>query len=182
MITQRYAYVYLSTGAWSHRRRMSWRARLRIAKRFPRRSYYWFLAWLVRTLTISKLAHVSIGYDGAVLHPGLIDNEYWPQIVYTLRYPTLVCAFTVPVDAPLDLRRYPVGCQTIWPSVRKWLLCGYAPTTTDCVCIVKDCLRQGGVMVPRRVISPQDLHDWLEKQRYERTDLRPLPDNPAGPG
>lgn len=171
MNTQRHAYVYFTTGQWSHKRRMSWRRRLRIVRKFKRRSYFWFLAWLVRTLTFSKLAHVSIGYNGAVLHPGILDNEYWPQIAYTLKYPTLTCAFTVPVNGPIDLDRYPKGAKQVWPTVRKWICYGWAPATQDCVDIVKDCLAQGGVTVPRNVLSPQDLHDWLEKHSYERTDL-----------
>ncbi len=171
MISFQNAFVYFSTGQWSHRRRLTLRRRLRIARKFKRRTYFWFLSWLVRFITRSELAHVSIGYDGAVLHPGILDNEYWPQIAYTLKYPTLVCAFTVPLKQPIDLDRYPSGQKQVWPTIMRWMLRGRGPATQDCTCIVIDCLRSGGVPVPTTLVSPQALYDWLKENGYERTEL-----------
>ena len=165
---QRHCYVFFATARRARRRKLPLRRRCRIACKFRRRTYFAFLSWLVRTLTRSQLAHCSIGYDGAVLDPGIRRNTYWPFRAYVISYPTLVCCFRVLVSRPIDLDAFPQGSKPAWPTFVRWLTRGRWPWTTDCVCIAIDCLRQGGIAVPRQLVSPQQLHDWL-LERYERT-------------
>ena len=182
MKTQRNLHIFFASARWSKRRALTVRKRLRIARKFKRRSYFAFLSWLVRTLSGSQMAHCSVGFDGAVLDPGIRGNRFWPFKAYVLAYPTLICVFKVPVQHDVDLDRFRPGRKPVLPTVVRWLTRGWWPWTNDCVCVALDCLHQGGVAVPvpHRLVSPQQLHDWLKENRYERTEFQaPTPQTPT---
>lgn len=160
-------YVFFATADWrrSHVRLTTcqW---LRIARRRPRKAYFACLAWLTRTITRSRLAHVSIGHNGVVLDPDIKGNRAWPLVVYVSNYPTLVCAFSIktPDSPPLD--SLPLNNRKpVLPTLLRWWTGGRVHTE-DCVCITVDMLRAAGVDVPKRIYQPIQLHRWLHDQGY----------------
>lgn len=168
------AFVFFSSADWSNRRRkLGVRRRVAILIRFPRRSYYWFLSWLVRKLTYSRLAHCSIGVDGAVLDPSIRGNRFWPFQLYIRHYPTLLWAVAVPMEGTPDLDAYPPDVsKPAMPTVIRWLSLGRLHTD-DCVCITSDVLRAGGVHIPERIVSPKQLFHWLTMRGYPHARLSP---------
>lgn len=177
--------VFFSTANWRRlgRADMTLRRRIRVAIRHPRRSYFWFLSALVRVITRSRLAHCSIGHDGAVLDPSMLGNRYWPMFVYISRFPTLAGFFRVPIrpDIAIGLDKYPAGiAKPAWPTILKWWTGGMWPTT-DCVCVVRSILRDGGIETPRSDYSPQRLWSRLAGRGYPWTDLSTAPDGGAEP-
>lgn len=150
-------------------------------RRFPSVAYRWWLAGLIRILTRSRLTHCAIGYDGAVLEPDMRGNRFWPLIPFAHSFPHIVCAFDVRVSAPIDLDAFSPGVpKRALPTFLRWLTRGRSGSTEDCVCTVVACLAQGGVAVPRHVVSPQHLHDWLLDNGFHHTHFEGPPDGVAG--
>ena len=132
----------------------------------------WRLFWLAVLRAVSgHRTHVAIGYRGAVLDPVFAGNRFWPYIAYVLAYPGLIDAFEVPVDRPIRLEDYEGGGRkAVWPTLIRWWTAGQYQTE-DCVCIACDLLRQGGINVPRYIISPGQLHRWLTLRRHHHVIL-----------
>ena len=98
---------------------------------------------------------MAIGHDGAVLDPTFRGFRYWPIIRYAECMPGLICAIAVPVG-PLNLDDYPdTGPIRVWPTFLRRLTGGnvYGGATSDCVATVAAILRDGSVIVPRRIVS-----------------------------
>lgn len=179
------AYVFFATADWAGGRPMSLRRRLRILHRHPRKVYFWWLSWLTRTCTRSRLAHCAIGYDGAVLDPGIIGGKMWPFLPFVSSYPTLAATVAVPLENPIDLdKHFIAGRIRVWPTILKWMTFGAIIRTDDCLCVVRRCLIDGGIQVPRRIVSPHQLLNWLIEQgcsvAYTGEFQRPDPVGKAG--
>lgn len=165
-MVQRTAYVYFASSDWTHRSRMGWRRRLRIARRFPRKTWWWALGAAVRWQGSFPAAHVAVGCNGVVLDPHISGNRFWPLIAFTLAYPTLLGCYEVPTPRPPDLDRFPPrGPKSPWPTILRWLTRGRWPTE-DCVAVAVDVLRHAGVDVPPRTYNPRQLAAWLQAQGY----------------
>jgi len=125
-----------------------------------------FWIWLLRVITYTEYTHVAIGYRGAVLDPVFAGNRFWPLIGYVVGYPGLYDAFEVPVSGDVPLEDYEGGGpKPVWPTLVRWLTAGVYQTD-DCVCVVCGALRKAGVDVPSYIISPGQLHRWLELRRH----------------
>ncbi len=57
--------------------------------------------------------------------------------------------------------------QPKWARLWRWLRAGRGPWIYDCLCIPLACLQAGGIDVPGRIYTPQQLFDWLKGERYE---------------
>jgi len=168
-----HALVMFSAGRLSNRD-LSRRKLARIAWRHPGRVYRWSLAWLIRHVGGGdlELCHVVIAYQGAVLDPSISGNRFWPTQRYIGAANALRLAYFVPLDRPIDLDRYPpCGRKPILPTFLRWWTGGRWPTQ-DCVTVVCDMLRAGGIPVPPRTWKPITLQQWLESQAYERFDIQ----------
>jgi len=165
-------YVFYCSGLWRRKRhKLSWRRRLRILWRFPRRSYHYLLGWLVRTITRSPIAHVCIGHDGAVLDASIQANQFWPLYTFLLYYPTCLGYHIIPVEGDAVARemgkvKCPGPHKKAWPTVLRWISRG-AVETQDCVAMACRILRAGGVRVPRQVVSPRQLFEFCRQRRYK---------------
>jgi hypothetical protein len=154
------------------REKRSWRRKWRIARRFPRTALLMVLTWMTTRVSRSPLAHCMIGHNGAVLDPSLAGNQFWPFIPFVLEYPALAWAIKVPLHKPIDLDQYrPNIPKRIWPTILRWWSGGRWPTE-DCVCVVCDLLRDGGISVPQRIYKPVQLYEWLKAHGYQIIDLR----------
>jgi hypothetical protein len=163
-----HAVIFFSSGRWLRARRPlpPITRRVRIWWRVPRRGVLYFLSWLVRVFSRSPIAHVSIGFEGAVLEPSIHGNRFYPLTWYAVKYPTLIGAMNVPLRAVIDLDRHPPrGPKSPWPTVRRVVLFG-AAEVDDCLCIVRECLRQGGLKVPNHILSPAALCRWLTRRGH----------------
>ena len=171
--------LYVFFGRYSRGRRA--RRPLRLIRRKPHLAYLKLLEAIVVRLYRSSITHCAVGYDGAVLNPVIERNQYWPHIPFTLEYPRLTCAFELPIDGPVDLDRYPVWRN--WHqrlhllSIVKWITRGRV-RSGDCVDTVIDVLRQGGITIPRHIVAPGQLHDWLLE--HYATSHRPFDEPDAG--
>lgn len=153
-------------------RRVGWRRSVRICARKPRLAADWALARLVRILTGSELVHVSIAYNGQVLDPTIRGNTIYPVLWYVEKHPFLVACFTVPVGKDPRLITFSTGRRKrALPTFIRWCFCGLSRAPGDCVSVVSACLRTAGIHVPMRLVTPAQLHDWLERQGFERTNL-----------
>ena len=129
--------------------------------------YRIWLAWLVSAMSRSRLAHVAIGYDGVVLDPDVAGNRFWPEFSFTDKFPgdRLIGWFTVPITRPIDVDRVPFNIpKRALPAFIRALSRGRVRLgSQDCVCVVSDMLREGGIDVPSNIVMPQGLFDWLER-------------------
>ena len=120
--------------------------------------------WIMIANGGSRIIHCAFGdsANGVVINPGLDDgNTLWALRAYAMVYPRIDGAITVHVQGHIDLERYPLRKpRRAWPTILRWLTMGLTPAD-NCVTLVADCLRQGGMTVPRRIQTPQALHDWL---------------------
>lgn len=163
------AYVCFCTGRLRRKRPAIWRWKRIDFIRF----YAGFLSWLVRFLTRCDLAHVAIGDGRVVLDPAIVGNRYWPFEAYLLGYPTRAWLFTVPCDRCIELGLYeerPPRWKPAIPTFMRWITRGLWPTR-DCVAIARECLVRGGLDVPRTVVTPAHLFDYLRGEGFELTQL-----------
>ena len=182
-----YAYVFFSSADWSHKRRLGIRKRVRILLRFPQRSFYWLLSYLIRKVTRCQWAHVCIGDGEVVLDPGLRGNRFWSHYVFLACYPTLIDGFVLPISNDLDLDSCQAGGpKQILPTWKlygrvalRWWTCGWVQTE-DCVCVCVKLLRVGGVRISPRIFSPRQLHTWLEDHGYQAIQLNSEHDKGSG--
>lgn len=158
--SQRPSLVFFASATWPRPVKLStvWRLFRRKRTRFRG----WFLAFITRTLTCSPIAHISIEWNGAVLDPGIGGNQVWATLEYIRHFPTLLWMVKVPVLRPPPIERYEGDkrAKRALPSIARWATRGRV-RTNDCACTVTECLRDAGVNVPRAVVSPQQLFDWL---------------------
>lgn len=154
-------FIFFISGA-RLRRKMSWRTRIRILRRWPGKSYSMFLARLTMFLTRSEWCHCSIGYMGHVLDPLISGSKIWPLHEYTEKRRGVLEEYAFRVVRPpmfwADTSRAPV-----MPSLIRYVTCGRFPFTRDCVCVTLNMMRQAGINVPRTIVSPKQLRNWVKE-------------------
>lgn len=124
------------------------------------------LCRLAELATGSNLLHVCIGFGGAVLDPSVAGQRFWGSTPFTLAYPGLKLAVVVRLKRPIDLE---AGLDThprsrLWVVLR-WLTRGRWPCR-DCVQEVARHLRAGGLDIPCRITTPEELLDALRKHPH----------------
>jgi hypothetical protein len=167
-------FVFFSTAPWMarKRRKQTLAQRLRIARRFPRRTMYVAVTRFAKFVSRSDIAHVAVGYDGAVLDQAIAGGRFWPFEPFLCYYPCLIGVFVVPIRTVPDLdRHYYPGRNPIWPTFMRWWTFGRVQTR-DCVCITVTILRDAEYIVPRNVVTPIQLYNWLKTQGFEYVPLR----------
>jgi hypothetical protein len=168
------AFVFFATAAWKTRNRpVTLGRRLRAAWRHPRRAYWAFLSWLVRTLARCEWAHVAIGNAEVVLDPAATGDRMLGTAWFVTEYPGLAWMVTVPMRTPVRLIPFaviPPRARRVLPTFIRWLTHGLWPTR-DCVAVVSAVLRDDGLPVPRWVVTPGHLFDWLRSEGYRFDDL-----------
>lgn len=163
---RRMAFVFFSTGTMGKPLSMPFRRWVRLVRFDRSAGWKYALGWFIRFVTRFPSSHVAVGYAGATLDPTFAGNYFYPMDAYAIWYKGLIGIFEVPIAFPIDLERFPVGRhKQVIPTVIRWLTFGNWPTE-DCVQVVAECLRQGGVRVPDRILSPRQLFMWLMKKGY----------------
>lgn len=153
--------VFFASCDWSTRRRPSAKTRWRLLRRRPATTFNWTVAALVRLLTRSPYSHVAVRIDDAVLDPAIGGNRFWPTLVFAWYYPTLLCAMDIDLPRWVDLDLFPPGRRkSIRGALLRWITIGLTESD-DCVSTVREVLILGGLPVPRWVVSPRQLHDWM---------------------
>lgn len=155
------------------KRHHGWRSFLRLLMRRPSLAYAFFCAWATSKLSRSDLIHVAISDTKVVLDPGIFGNVYWEAALFSLKYPRLVWCVEIrglrdPCLARFEepLRR----TKVCLPTFLRWLT-GFRCGARDCVTVVVSALRHAGESVPERVITPQDLFDYLKLRGHTRIDM-----------
>lgn len=137
------------------------------------------ICWIIRVLTLSRLVHCSIAVDGypyGVIDMTLRGTRFYPHGPYANHYPGLVIRFDIDLPRPPDMTLFeeprPVP-KSVWPIVLRWLTRGRTKSI-DCVTVVAQTLRSGGIGVPDRIVSPRQLCRWLISQGYTPIPMEPL--------
>ena len=132
------------------------------------------LGRLVQVLTWSRFSHVAIEQHDVVLDPWMEEVLYFNLDDY-LRVPRVVVQVAVDnyMDLMIDTKPKP-----LLPTFARALTFGMA-RSFDCVSIVSDCLRQGGVNVPGHLYSPAQLWRWLVHREGYDSWLSNRPSNPT---
>ena len=126
------------------------------------------MARIIRIGSLSRIAHVAIGFDGIVLNHAYDGAYYMLTKGYLATNQTLCATLRIPLKRAIDFGQfdYLFGVPIRpWPTFLRWLRRGYGPWTTDCLCTVMSCLKDGGVGVPRRIATPAALHKYLMRER-----------------
>lgn len=164
-------YVFFATTGWDLNRCSTIKGKWRVVRRFPAKTYWWFLGFLIRVVTRSPLVHCAAGMGGRVIDPHIQGDSSWKISPYILKYPRLTHFYVITSDRSSDFayhaERRP---KPIWPTILRWLT-GGRYLTTDCVCTVVRTLRGAGIDCPRRIYSPKQLDRWLKEQGYVSVDL-----------
>ena len=157
-------FVFVGSGRYSVPRHISLASRIRICARFPRQARRAALASLIRFVTNSEVCHVAIGCNGVVLETGPRGTLFWPFWIYAMNR-SLVGVFGIEVEKlpPIELVMLPP--TPVLPSLLRLLTFGLWPAD-DCVCVVSRLLRQAGVAVPPRIVTPKALVAWLKSQGF----------------
>lgn len=143
------------------------RSRFLLWRRHPLIAYRLLLTWLIVRLSRAELDHCAFGTAGVVLTISLSGVRFWPFWTFVRKYPRLALVYRVPLRRSVDLTRYE-GMRRPRPAmtVLKWWTFG-AIRTRDCVCVTRQCLIAAGVPVPRRIVSPAQLEEYLRVEGYE---------------
>jgi len=124
---------------------------------------WWFqwLSWFIRFVTRFPYGHVCIGDGQVVLDVTYCGDRFWPHIRFCLFYPTLSCAFALPLARPMRLDAHIIrSSNRIWPTFWRWWTFG-AAQSDDCVCAIRNLLLDAGRAVPTYIVTPRQLFRWL---------------------
>ena len=155
-------FIFFISGA-RLRRKMSWRTRIRMLRRWPGKSYSMFLARTTMFLTRSDLCHCSVGYCGVVLDPLIGGNRYWGLADYVARRAGAITEYAMQVSRPTSLAGFPDRKKAVLPSLIRYLTRGRFRFTHDCVSVTICVMERAGIKVPKNIGSPKQLRDWVEK-------------------
>lgn len=142
---------------------------VRIARKAPKLAYAAFLVWVLGRVVGDEFSHVYVACEqGAVLDPSVIHGDrFWAEIPWVIGHPTLQWLVRVPVDSALDLDAHKSTKQKtpIRALLRYWT--GGVVASRDCVSTAVGVLRSKGLDIPRQVVTPGHLWDWLRREGYE---------------
>jgi hypothetical protein len=146
--------------------RQPWGRVLRLFALKPAAGWKAFRLRWVQSWGGSDLFHVSIGDGEVVLDSASDGTLFLPQMAYAVGVKQLVLGFEVPVKKCLRLGSFAnLPPAPWWKVLLKFLTFG-SVWSGDCVDVTRDALANGGVIVPRRIVSPSQLKDWLYSQGY----------------
>jgi hypothetical protein len=144
------------------------------------------LWWVQRSVTRCELDHVSVASRGVVLDPSVLRGDtLYPEITYVKAHNALAWMIEVPCltktyeqptglwqvchKPPPLLNRDPRPKTPIRAFLR-WLTRGRV-YSRDCVTRVAGVLDEAGHAVPRWVVTPDHLYDWLRSQGHPQHEL-----------
>jgi hypothetical protein len=167
-----YAYIFFGSGLSDMRkRRLGWWRKARITCRYPLRSFIFLLAKFTKLISNSRIVHCAVSDGQAVLDTTVRGDWYWPFLLYILKYPGLTCLIRVSLVRPLDIDDYEVGIpKKIFPTMLRWLSRGMVDAN-DCASTVTKCLREAGIDIPRYIVKPVELHDYLLRKGYKHVHM-----------
>lgn len=129
-------------------------------------STHWAYRWIKR-LTRSDVVHVAVGDHDVVINPTLVRNQVWPRLIYEEKAHGLHSVVVIHVEHMAGLEQFEDGKKRgPWPSLFRWLTFGLTPAD-NCVTVTLRTLRESAVPAPRRIVSAQQLLDWLRKEGYD---------------
>lgn len=142
--------------------------------RLDKWTFPWLCARLAVTLTRSDLLHVSVGNDDQVGSCAVRHVSVFHRDKYEVGMPGLLGHIDVPITKPIHPIRvvYMRPVMSIWPSLLKFITFGLTPAH-NCVSVAADLLREGGVPVPRRFVSPKELKKYLEQRGFQWVSKQP---------
>lgn len=145
----------------------------RIVRSRPRAAVRWASINVVKVLSRSRIAHCAINSGHCVMEVAFQGIGFHGLTDYILNKPGLICYLSVPIDRPIELRRFEhmVDERQHWPRwLASWLTRGRVESR-NCVWCVRQALKQGGVVTPDRITTPKQLHDWLVRHGATREVL-----------
>lgn len=102
-----------------------------------------------------------------MLDPGFEGDRYFSELNYLvhLSFDKLFgIEWSFTCDRPVDLTvAYRPGRRSILRSILAWATFGLV-VPNNCVTAVVDRLRHAGYDVPRNLVTPAHLYDWLRKE------------------
>lgn len=142
------------------------RALWKVAKRHRAARFPFVCGLLATVLLRSKTVHVAIGDGDTVGSCSAGWSGTLPQADYTARNGDYIAGhFKVRLASPIRVANVasirPV--TSLFPSLLAHLTFGRFPCH-NCVTVVSDLLREGGIDVPRGTYSPKQLHKFLEER------------------
>jgi hypothetical protein len=159
-----------------------------LARVGPQTGMSWagFLRRLQHLLTREEFDHVSIASRGVVLDPSVARGDtLYAEITYVKAHSGLSWMIEVPTAQVFTSKRGSSGqtCPKPPPvldvdprpktpvrALARWLTRGRV-YSRDCVTRVVGVLSEAGVFVPRHVVTPGQLFDWLRGEGYTQHEL-----------
>lgn len=149
-----------------------WGRSLRMCLRKPGSGWKAVRRRIVQQVSDADLYHTAVGDGQVVLDPAHDGNLFLPQDPYAAKAPHLILVFEVPLARSMRLGAFKNRPGEVWWRVVMKFLTGGRFATRDCVDTVREALANGGVQVPRTVISPIQLKDWLYGQGHPHAILQ----------
>lgn len=157
-------YVFFVT---YRKRRITWRA----IRKFKGLAYRSFIIWLIATLGRCELVHVCIADNRVVLDQTLFGPKYYDTLAFCLKYPRLAWCFEFKTPAPINVELAadlgPVKCLR---TIIRRLTFGLVKSN-DCVTSTCMVLRDAGMDVPKGIITPGHLWDYLRSQGHKQIEM-----------
>ena len=114
-----------------------------------------------------EFCHVAILSEWWVYDPSLLGPVFVDAFEYVSRVGAIYAGVEVPIARHL---MPPMERISLWRTALRWLSRGRLPAS-DCVSQVAWMLRQGGVHVPRTIVTPGQLWRHLEQAKYPSAAL-----------
>lgn len=126
---------------------------------------------LVQWLTLSPFVHCAVG-DGEVVMEVRPDGiRFWPDLAYSVGR-GVSWVYEVPTSNQIEWSRWEYDTARRGPLASfAYLFTGGLLQASNCVTETKAVLALAGVDVPRKVLTPAHLWDWLREQGYELSSV-----------
>lgn len=123
------------------------------------------VGFLVRWVGMTQLAHVAIQCGDEVWNPLTCGDSIYDARQYSRMYPGLRSAVYVPIEGRPNMGLLMRPRRRIWPSVVRRLT-GGRNRSDDCVYATIWFLRDQGVLVPKHLVTPDQLMKWFVSQGF----------------
>ena len=134
-----------------------------------------FLAYVTRIVS-GHISHCAIGNESVVVEP-LFNSIKTHAINDFNRTTDIITALEIKTPNQIEIEsiqrnKLPGSYNLVWLQI--WIYCwvrvfsyGYICPKESCVDLIKKALKTGGVVIPRRIYSPTQLHNYLIKRNKQ---------------
>lgn len=126
------------------------------------------------TIANDHIGHVLVGDSNVVLDPTFAGNRFHSLWAFLWSDRPILWCVEVPVTSHPDWSRHESATRLkpppTLPTILRWATRGLFPAR-NCVTEVVERLRACGIAVPPRMVSPQQLYDWLRSEGHHIHDF-----------